>query len=294
MTCDLVRMHASPPVFRWRKVLFHLSGQLNGALTLLAVLVLWLAAAMPAHATPASDGAAAAPELRLEDVGRGELLFRGPNGALMPAPLVQAAYDVEVNGLVATTRLTQSFRNPHPDWMEGVYVFPLPETAAVYGMTLRVGDRTIAAEIQEKQQARATYQQAKAAGKRAGLVEQNRPNIFTTSLANLAPGEEIHVELDYRQTLEYGRDEAGQGGFGLRLPLVVAPRYTPLRSVVVASEQGWAPDPAAIADAAAIAAPVRHPADVSPGTINNPVTIRVALNAGAPIAAIDSRHHQVQ
>jgi Ca-activated chloride channel family protein len=114
---------------------------------------------------------------------------------------------------VARAKVTQLSLNPHRDWYEGVYVFPLPENAAVDRLRMRIGERIVEGEVQEKAQARQTYAEAKSEGRRAALLEQERPNIFTSSVANIAPGEEVRVEIEYQQTLRYD-----QGRYSLRFP----------------------------------------------------------------------------
>src|SRR5215213_4898835 len=133
-----------------------------------------------------------------------ELVLKAGGGTqVQSAPLVSTEVEIRVTAHVARARVVQHFRNPHPDWYEGIYVFPLPENAAVDRLRIRVGDRLIEGEIHGREEAKATYQQAKAAGRRAALLEQERPNIFTSSVANIGPGEDVRVEIEYQQTLRY-------------------------------------------------------------------------------------------
>ena len=106
---------------------------------------------------------------------------------MIPATTVESDVAIDVNGLVARARITQRFVNPTAQWVEGVYVFPLPENAAVDRLEMQVGDRVVIGEIQEKAQAQRTYRLAAEAGQRASLVSQQRPNIFTTAVDNIAP-----------------------------------------------------------------------------------------------------------
>jgi Ca-activated chloride channel family protein len=126
----------------------------------------------------------------------------------------------QVSGLIARATVRQQFRNDSDTWAEGLYVFPLPDDAAVDHFRLRIGERVIEGQVMERAAAKKTYEQAKQAGKRTGLVEQQRPNVFTTSLANIAPGETLVVEIEYQQTLVYR-----EGVYRLRFPMVVGPRY---------------------------------------------------------------------
>jgi len=147
------------------------------------------------------------------------------NGVYIEALQLETDVDMDVSGMIARAKIKQQFRNTSSLWAEGVYVFPLPENAAVDHFRMLIDGRVIEGQIQEKQQARKTYEKAKRNGQRSGLVEQQRANIFTTKLANIAPGAVMVVEIEYQQTLTY-RD----GHYSLRFPLVVGPRYiTPSR-----------------------------------------------------------------
>ena len=97
-----------------------------------------------------------------------------------------------ITGLIARTIVRQTFENPGSEWAEGIYVFPLPETAAVDHLRMQVGDQTIEGMIQERAEAKKTYAKAKKEGKKASLIEQERPNMFTTSVANIGPKETHH------------------------------------------------------------------------------------------------------
>ena len=138
---------------------------------------------------------------------------------------------------------------------EGIYVFPLPEDAAVDRLRMTVGDRLIEGVIQERAAAKAQYEQAKHEGRRASLVEQERPNVFTTSVANIAPGAAIAIEIEYQQTVRY---DAGQ--FRLRFPMVVGPRYIQEpRPRERPPARAGLPIPIEVPDASRITPPVAHP-----------------------------------
>ena len=245
------------------------------------LLVFALAIAAVARAAAPEDGAVAQ---RPQDAESGRLFFKGDDGAsFIAAPLVATDVEIKVSGLIARATVRQKFRNVGSEWVEGIYVFPLPENSAVDRMRLRVGERLIEGRIEERQQAQRTYQQARNEGKRAGLIEQERPNIFTTSLANIGPGEEIAVEIEYQEDLRYD-----QGAFNLRFPLVVAPRYIP-GNPVVASARGWALPTNQVPDADRITPPVRKPHEGKA----NPVTLAVEIDAGIKLAAIESISHPI-
>lgn len=152
----------------------------------------------------------------------GSGLLLGAGDQWRPGLIMDTDVELHVRGLIAEVRLRQRFRNDSGQWQEGRYLLPLPENAAVDALTVRIGDRLIEGEIREKAEARKVYEQAAARGQRAGLVEQNRPNLFRTAIANIAPDEEVEVELRYWQPVDF-RD----GVFALGLPLTLTPRYTP-------------------------------------------------------------------
>src|SRR5436190_3466002 len=234
-------------------------------------------------AARAATGAVA--EAAATRVTEGTLLFRGGDGAAVPAPLLETDVDLRVTGPVARAIVRQQFVNPTSDWVEGVYVFPLPEDAAVDHLRLHVGARVLEGVIRERAAAKATYEQAKREGRRTGLVEQERANIFTTSVANIAPGASVAVEIEYQQTLRWD-----DGRYRLRVPLVVGPRYIPGAPVATPPDAaGWSPNTDVVPDASRITPPVVHP---SRGPLN-PVTLRVTLAPGAPLSRLDSTYHAI-
>ena len=221
----------------------------------------------------------------------GLLLSGGQEGLYRHAPLQATDVRLSVSGMVVRARVRQRFHNPHRDWVEGVYVFPLPEEAAVDRLRLQVGERMILGEIRERAGARRSYAQARAQGRRAGLVEQERPNVFTSSVANIGPGDTVTVELEYQQHLRF-RD----GGFQLRFPTVVGPRYLPGNVVPAVADHrttpqalGWAAATDRVPDATRISPPVLAPGEPR----RNPVSLRVDLDAGFPLAAVASPFHRV-
>src|SRR3989442_7550153 len=147
------------------------------------------------------DGPAPAP-VRLSEAGSGELLRKTPDG-LVPLPLLDLQVRLEVTGILVHGVVTQTFRNPTTEVIECVYVFPLPEQAAVHRMEMRIGERRIVSIIREKEEAKQVYEQARQEGRKAGLLEHERPNLFTTSAANANPGEAIENVLE--ELKEIGR-----------------------------------------------------------------------------------------
>lgn len=136
----------------------------------------------------------------------------------IPAPVLGTTVEVRVTGIIARAKVTQIFTNPSQEWVEGIYIFPLPEDAAVDTLRMKVGDRKLLGVIQEKDEARRTYEAAKQAGTKASLIEQQRPDVFTTSVAHIGPGETVEIAIELQQVVRYER-----GRFKLRFPMVVAP-----------------------------------------------------------------------
>jgi Ca-activated chloride channel family protein len=228
------------------------------------------------------------PTVGLGDVGQGSLLFKTETpGRYIPAPVQSTEVEIAVRGLVAEATLRQSFHNPGDEWLEGVYVFPMPQNAAVHAMRLEIGERVIEGQIKEKEAARKVYQQAKKEGRKASLVEQERPNVFTTSVANIGPGERVAVRISYQQILEYD-----SGRFELRFPMVVGTRYIPGSPIVTKATTGtgWAFDTDQVEDASRVTPPVLHP---DQGLIN-PVSLEVSLDPGMPLERLNCPSHAAE
>lgn len=207
-----------------------------------------------------------------------------------PAIVLDSEFDIEVSGLLAETRLSRRFRNTSEDWREGVFVFPLPEKASVYGLTMTVGERIIVGEVQPKAEARKTYEKARSAGQSAANVEQQRPNLFTARVANIPPGETIRVELQYQQPVSY---RAGQ--FELRVPTTLMPRYMPGEPLAGQPREwhdGWALPSTQVPDADAIS-PFTVQADEVAATSHR-ADIRMTIDAGLPLARVISPSHPLQ
>ena len=232
------------------------------------------------------------PTMSINEVTEGTLLFRtNQPGRFTPAPVLKTDVQIAVTGTIARTTVRQEFTNPSQkkgDWLEGIYVFPLPETAAVDHLRMKVGERIIEGQIKERGEAKKVYEQAKQEGKRASLVEQERPNIFTTSVANIGPGEHITVEIEYQEAVRYD-----QGQFQLRFPMVVGQRYIPGTAVIVEDQDpngsGTMLDTDRVPDASRITPPVQYP---SQGSIN-PVSLSLTLTPGFPVAKVESLFHPV-
>ena len=227
----------------------------------------------------------------IQEIKRGSLLLKTVQPhQFLHAPMLRTNVEISVAGLIARATVKQQFENPGSEWAEGVYVFPLPETAAVDHLRMIIGERIIEGMIQERAQAKKTYTTAKKEGRRASLLEQERPNMFTVSVANIGPGEMITVELEYQETLRYDQER-----FHLRFPMVVGPRYIPghpqliREQVPTVNGDGWAINTNQVPDASRITPPVQHPDN---GLIN-PVSLKINLSPGFPLSRLESLYHPV-
>ena len=227
--------------------------------------------------------------INFDQVSTGTLFTQSPAGR-QQAMLMNSDVEFDISGLVARVNVKQHFKNDSDQWVEGVYVFPLPEDAAVDRLRMQVGERVIQGVIKEKQKAKKIYQQAKAAGKRTALVEQERPNLFTSSVANIAPHETIIVEITYQQTLRYEH-----GKFSLRFPMTITPRYIPGKATKDFNNQysitgsGWSANTDQVPDASRITPPVT----LNTGGNINTIHIKANLDAGFPLAKVTSLYHDI-
>lgn len=237
------------------------------------------------------DGGAADSAEYIQDYHQlesGSFVFRQSNvQGFRLSPVMDTQVEMVVTGMIARTKVTQSFSNPSEEWINGIYVFPLPENAAVDHLKMQVGERIIEGQIQLKAQAKKTYEQAKKQGKKASLVEQQRANLFTNSIANIAPGETIKVSIEYQQLLAYQ-----QGQFSLRFPMTVGPRYISGQKIEnhvnELATMGWAFDTNEVSDASHITPPIKHPAAKA-----NKVDMQIQLNVGFALSNINSEFHPV-
>ncbi len=241
----------------------------------------------------------------------GELLILGPEGAVGGCPLKHTQVSAEITGYVGRVTVRQTFHNPTNRKIEALYTFPLPQDAAVDDMTLVVGARRVLGQIRERGEAQRIYEAAQAAGHVAGLLEQERPNIFTQSVANIEPGVEVVIEISYVETLRYD-----EGVFTWVFPMVVEPRYIPGEPTSNAPEPspvtgeqevqadrsqgragpnppqgtGWAPDTDQVPDASRITPPV-----VRPGLrAGHDIGLTLTIDAGGlPILDLRSELHDI-
>jgi Ca-activated chloride channel family protein len=198
-------------------------------------------------------------------------------------PLKHTDVKAEISGALGRVTVTQEFQNPFQVKIEAVYTFPLPPDAAVDDMTMLIGDRTIRAKIKRREEARAIYDAARKSGHVAGLLDQERPNIFTQSVANILPSVKVTIAISYVETLPY---DSGQYRFVF--PMVVGPRYIPGRATG-SQGGGWAPDTDQVPDGSRITP------NVTPegSRAGHDVSIEVKLDAGMTIDTLESPTHDM-
>jgi len=136
-------------------------------------------------------------------------------------PLKETSARVNIVGVIADVTVRQKYVNSGENTLEAIYTFPLSTKAAVYAMKMKIGKRVITARISEKNKAHKDYNRAKKQGKRVSLLEQNRPNVFTMKVANIAQRDTIVVELKYTELLV-----PENGVYSFVYPTVVGPRYS--------------------------------------------------------------------
>ena len=176
----------------------------------------------------------------------------------------------DISGFITRVKVVQEFENNFNEPIEAVYTFPLSQNSAVDDMTMRIGDRIIRGQILKKEEARKVYEAAKNKGNTAALLDQERPNIFTQSVANILPNEKIQIEISYVETLKFE-----DGAYEFVFPMTVAPRYIPAS---VDAE-----------DAEKISPPT-----VSATRAGHDISIEVNLNAGVPVEDIRSNSHEIE
>lgn len=202
-------------------------------------------------------------------------------------PLDAIDVTASITGLTARVQVSQSFRNQYDEPLEATYVFPLPDRAAVTALRMEAGGRVVAGVLQERGQARADYQQAISEGRRASIAEEERPDVFTLRVGNIAPGEVVTVRLTLDQPLPYA-----DGAATFRFPLVVAPRYVP--GATLGGDpvgDGYSPDTDATPDASRITPPVLLPG------FPNPVALSLQVDidpGGLPLHEVRSSLHAVR
>jgi Ca-activated chloride channel family protein len=203
-----------------------------------------------------------------QKITQGGLEAVGKDGKSLGAcPLKNTNVQAEITGFLSRVKVTQEFENNFAEKIEAVYVFPLPNNAAVDEMTMRIGERLVRGKIMKREEAREVYEAAKSNGQVASLLDQERTNIFTQSVANILPGEKILIEISYVETLKYQ-----DGTYEFVFPMVVGPRY----------------NPSTVADAGKITPPI------APERAGHDISISVNLDTGIPVDSVQSKSHEIE
>ncbi len=254
-----------------------------------------IAAALPTAGAKASNTLEAAQATKNEaarrEVTQGALRIIAKDGSIVECPLKHTDVEADVSGFIARVRVTQTFYNPTSDTIEAVYVFPLPHGAAVDAMTMQVGDRNIVGVIKRREEARQIYEQALMQGQAAALLQQERPNIFTQSVGNIAPQQEVKIQISYVDVLIYD-----MGEYEFHFPMVVGPRFipgAPIRSPNPTPPElrGKVSPPVPITtrvpDAERITPPVLRP-EVRNG---HDISLTLSLDAAVPVQDVRVANH---
>ena len=241
----------------------------------------------------------------------GELELRTNDDKVSPSLLLDTKISGDINGLVARINVQQHFKNDSESWVHGKYHFPLPEGAAIDSLTITIGERVIKAIVKEKEAAKKTFENAKRDGKKAGLLQQHRPNIFSFSVANIAPYEDVIADISFVDLVRFDNQE-----FSLALPTTFTPRYVPnaldmspqnrvqfeqklgeevvqaIQSRDSSSQQsinvnGWIKPAPRPKDAKEIQPPQRYP---NQNERSHHFSVALNLNAGLPLSQISSTH----
>jgi Ca-activated chloride channel family protein len=188
-------------------------------------------------------------------------------------PLKSTRADVKIAGTVAAVQVTQVYQNQGKKPLEAVYVFPGSTRAAVHAMRMTIGERIIEAQIMEREKARKTYEDAKKEGKTTSLLEQQRPNVFQMNVANILPGEEVKVELNYLELLE-----PEENVYEFVFPAMVGPRYSNMAAAGAPDTEKWVKNP------------YLHEGQPPPYTFGLSVELKSAL----PISRLASPSHDIE
>lgn len=202
--------------------------------------------------------------------GEGGLFaIEGENRAPVPIPLKHTDVNASIIGYIASVDVKQQYQNTANQKIEAVYVLPLPQNAAVNDFLMAIGTRHIRGIIRERHEAEQIYEEAKSQGYVASLLTQQRPNVFTQTIANIEPQRQIDVEIKYFNTLTFA-----DGAYEFDFPMVVGPRFNPpgFEGGTLSDIQYTRPDQ-------------RSGHDIS---------LSVDIDAGVPIDHIDSRNHRIQ
>ncbi|MDY7108287.1 MAG: VIT domain-containing protein [Planctomycetota bacterium] len=199
----------------------------------------------------------------------------------VPLPLKHTDVEAAIAGYIASVTVRQEFHNPFDEKIEAVYVFPLPQNAAVSEFIMTIGDRRIRGIIREREEAERIYLEARRQGYVASRLTQERANIFTQRIANLEPGKGIDVDITYYNTLTYA-----DGWYEFVFPMVVGPRFNP-----PGSSEGVGAVPRGAHGASGQATEIQYlrPDERS----GHDISLTLSIEAGVPIEETDCTSHLV-
>lgn len=199
-------------------------------------------------------------------------LVEGADSSLDQFPLKGTKVDANINGTIADIFVTQTYENNGESPINASYVFPASARVSVHGMTMEIGDHLVTAKIKEREEAKQEFEQAKEEGKSASLLEQQRPNVFSMDVANIMPGDTVHIELHYTELIE-----ATEGIYQFVFPTVVGPRYSNKPKADAVDSDKW------------VESPYIKDGKTPPGEYD----ITVNLSTGVPVKDIKGISHRI-
>lgn len=187
-------------------------------------------------------------------------------------PLKDTSVTANIEGVVADIHVVQTYANEGTAPINASYLFPASTKVTIHGMQMQIGDQTVTAVIKEKEEAKQEFEAAKSEGKSASMLSEERANVFSMDVANIMPGDEVHIDLHYTEMLT-----PTEGTYQFVFPTVVGPRYVSPVKDDSGNRDEWA------------AAPY-----LTEGTLPTAgYNINVTVSAGVPISALSSSSHQV-
>ena len=210
-----------------------------------------------------------------DNIQSGAIFYKANGGKIKKGINLDTKVSMNITGIINRVTVIQKFKNPDDYWTEGKYLFPLPDDASVDTLKMKIGNTIIEGEIQLKKEAKKIYEKAKKEGKKATLVEQHRPNLFTASVANIPPKGEIEVIIEYQQKVAFDNQK-----YSVKLPFVAAPRYIPASVNNVPTNKSDKNIVQSVED-------IDNP-------IDRPVDIDIVLDPGFVIQDIKSPYHKIK
>ena len=248
------------------------SGSINSLLVLLLAVPMLAGTALAADDDP--------------EITAGRMQVLGEDGVIGDLPLQHTSVEITVSGNLQRATVRQIYGNPWDEVIEAIYVFPLPSDGAVDRMDMLIGDRRVFGRIYERELAREIYEDAIDAGQTASLLEQERPNIFTQTVGNILPGDEITIEISYVAPVHYD-----DGEYEIVFPMVVGPRFIPGNPLdILRGGTGWADPTSQVPDADRIT-PHVVPEGFRTGY---DIEVFVTLNPGVDVREIESVNHEIE